>query len=426
MKRAKTNSFILELPISVTPKDEHTLLARFEAGRKLYNAVLGGSLIRQKRMREPKAWQAARAIPIPAGKEGKAVHQERSLTFHAVCDEYRFTSADLSSFDTHCKNSANYDDRLGAHETQKIAERAFFAAEQYGYGKRGRPRFKGKSRPLHSIGSKTNAAGIRWKAATGHVEWHNLTLPAIIAPEGKDAWQTEALARNTKYCRALWRNLNGKRRWYVHLIQEGTSPRRHAGVAHGTVGLDIGPSTVAIMSNATGELVQFCPSIKQPWKTIRTLQRKLDRSRRATNPVCYNTDGTWKKRKRQTVFSKKYGKTLTLIAEAERKLTAERKRSHGELANTIISHGNIIKAEKLSYRSFQKNFGRSAKVTAPASFIKTLTRKAESAGGLFVSLDTKGLKLSQYDHITWEYVKKPLSQRWHVLENNGTLVQRDT
>src|SRR5215475_8186215 len=44
--------------------------------------------------------------------------------------------------------------------------------------------------------------------------------------------------------------------------------------------------------------------------------------------------------------------------------------------------------------------------------VSTLKRKAVSAGGEVVELPTK-LRLSQFDHWSGEYVKKPLKQRMH-------------
>lgn len=415
MKRSKTPSFVLELPLVVTPGQERILLARFEAGRRLYNAVLGEALRRQKLMRESRAWQKARSL-----KDKK----ERAATFRKCGREYGFTSESLSSFGSECKNAAGFRDRLGAHETQKIAERAFSAVEQYGFGVRGRPRFKGKNRPLHSLESKTNANGIRWKPGIAAVEWNDLILPARLAPEGTDPWREEALSRPTKFCRIVWSHLRGRRRWVVQLLQEGLSPAKRT-VGTGIVGLDLGPSTVAVLADQAVGLVPFCPTIRQPWKDVRRLQRALDRSRRATNPECFNQDGTWKKGARQTVFSGRYRGLKTRIAEAERKLAAERKRSHGELANTILSHGRIVQTETLSYKAFQRCFGRSVKVKAPGMFIQQLRRKAESAGGEFRELDTRNLKLSQYDHATGTFAKKPLSQRWHVLGDGPRIVQRD-
>ena len=62
MQRATTQSFILELPLSVSLGAEHTMLVRLESARRLYNAVLGEALRRLSLMRESKAWQAARLV----------------------------------------------------------------------------------------------------------------------------------------------------------------------------------------------------------------------------------------------------------------------------------------------------------------------------------------------------------------------------
>jgi len=416
MKRAKKPTFIVELPLAVTLGDERILLARFESARRLYNAVLGEGLRRQKLMRESKRWQAAKELRDK---------DERSKEFKQLCSDYSFTSASLSSFGTNCKNAARWDTLLGAHDTQKISERAFNALEQYGYGKRGRPRFKGKNRPIHSVESKSNVSGIRWQKDCRVIKWNGLVIPAMIAPNYH--WQHEALMQPTKYCRIVWRNMRGKRRWYVQLMQEGMSPREEDyHVAFGkVVGLDVGPSTVAVVSQDTADLVSFCPTVEQPWKKMRRLQRKMDRSRRATNPDCFNPDGTWKKGTRQKVFSSRYKSIRSELSEVERVLASERKRSHGEMSNAILSHGNIIQSERLSYRAFQKRYGRSVKRRAPAMFMNLLKRKAESAGGEFRELDTQKLKLSQYDHLTGSYEKKPLSCRWHSLGDGSGIVQRD-
>jgi len=73
---------------------------------------------------------------------------------------------------------------------------------------------------------------------------------------------------------------------------------KHTTVDGAVVGLDIGPSTIAVVGDHTAALVQFCDTVVQPWKEIRRLHRAMDRSRLATNPQCFNTDGTWKKGKR--------------------------------------------------------------------------------------------------------------------------------
>jgi putative transposase len=56
-------------------------------------------------------------------------------------------------------------------------------------------------------------------------------------------------------------------------------------------------------------------------------------------------------------------------------------------------------------------------------FMSGLRRKAENAGGGLYLFPTQSTKLSQYCHLCEEYVKKPLSQRWHTC--CGIDMQRD-
>lgn len=415
MKRTGTPTFVLTIPLVVRPAEDRTLIGCMEAGRRLYNATLDETLRRHGLLKQSKDWQATRAI-----KDKK----DRATEFKRLSKEAGFTPAAMISFARTCKNEAGWKDRLGSNVTQRIAEQVFLAMQQYAFGKRGRPRFKGAKRPLHSLEATTNAANIIWKSATGCVSFGELTLAALLPSQLQDPYLHQALAGRTKYCRVLWRNVRGKRRWFVQLMQEGKPPAKHAVAEGAIVGLDIGPSTIAVVGDDSASLVQFCETVTQPWKETRRLQRAMDRSKRATNPQCFNPNGTWKRWQKFTP-SKRYTTKRTEYAEVERKLAAERKRAHGELANQILRLGNVIQSETLSYIAFQKNYGKSVKVRAPGMFVEQLRRKAESAGGELVDLHTWSLKMSQYDHTTQIYTKKPLSQRWHVLGDGSGVVQRD-
>ncbi len=415
MKRAGTPTFVLTLPLVVKPGEDRILIGRMEAGRRLYNSTLDEALRRHGLLKQSKVWQYTRTI---------ADKKLRSSEFKRLSKEAGFTPAAIITFARTCKNEAGWKDRLGSNVTQRIAEQVFAAMQQYAFGKRGRPRFKGVNRPLHSLEATTNAVNIIWKPETGCVEFGDLTLPALLPSQTQDPYLRQALTGRTKYCRVLWRNVNGARRWFVQLMQEGVAPVKHEQASDEIVGLDIGPSTIAVVGDNSASLVKFCESVIQPWKATRRLQRAMDRSKRATNPQCFNANGTWKKGQKFTP-SKRYTALRTEVAEVERKLAAERKRAHGELANQILGLGNVIQSETLSYIAFQKNYGKSVKVRAPGMFVEQLRRKAESAGGKMIDLHTWSLKMSQYDHITEVCAKKPLSQRWHVLGDGSGVVQRD-
>lgn len=157
-----------------------------------------------------------------------------------------------------------------------------------------------------------------------------------MPPAGKDPWLEQGLKARTKFARVVWRMVKGKKRWFVQLAQEGIAPRKYETVDGAVVGLDVGPSSVAVYSEQGAGLVPLAPEVEQPWAKARRLQRAMDRSRRATNPQCFNDDGTWKRGTKLAVRSTAYQALRQELAETERVLEARCKRSHGALANRIL------------------------------------------------------------------------------------------
>jgi hypothetical protein len=141
----------------------------------------------------------------------------------------------------------------------------FCAVQQFAFGQRGRPRFKGINRPLHSLEATTNAANIIGKKETGCVVLGDLTLPVLLPSAAQDPYLHQALTSKTKYCRVLWRNVNGERRWFVQLLQTDLAPAKHAVAAGAVVGLDIGPSTIAVVGTT-----QTCAKkpLSQHWHSL--------------------------------------------------------------------------------------------------------------------------------------------------------------
>ena len=414
--RTSSPSFIVDLPLRTTAADERALSVRLEAARHLYNASLDESLRRLDLMRQSRAWQTARVMP-----KGK----ERTDALKAEIARFLFMSASIQKHAESCRDACWIGDHLGSHDTQTTSLRAFKAAQQHAFGKRGRPRFKGRNR-LHSVEGKGDAViRFRWQDGRAVVLWDDLTLPMMLDPRDRDGWQEQALACRTKYVRILRRTVRGRVHWYAQLVQEGLAPRKAWQTSpEGIVGLDLGPSTIAAVSEVSATLAAFCPTVDEPAAAVRRIQRAMDRSRRATNPDCFNLNGTWKRKARVKVRSRHYRKLAGKKAEMERRLAAERKRAQGELANRVLAQGNTVKTENVSYKSFQKNFGKSVKRRAPSLFVSILRRKAVSAGALVLEFSTRTTRLSQFSHDTGEYVKKPLSQRWHKLAD-GSTVQRD-
>lgn len=425
MGRATTPSFIAEFPLRTSERDEAVIEKRLEAARQLYNACLGEALRRLDLMRESRDWQRACALPATLGRdaEGKPIpNLERRALFREIKERFGFTKASVQRFALACRDACWIGHHLASHDNQTVSLRAFLAVEQHMFGKRGRPRFKGKGR-LRSIEGKTNAAVIRFDGS--HVHWRGLALPILRDPRDRDEWQKHALARRTKYCRILRRVIRGRARYHVQLIQDGLPPRRERRtLGSDVVGLDLGPSTIAAVSEQDAVLERFCASLEQPWRRLRRIERAMDRSRRVTNPDNYEADGRVKKGVKRWQRSSRYLKLAAMRRETERRLAAERGRSHGELANRVLAQGVNLNLERVSYRSFQRCFGRSVKVRAPGLFVSKLCRKAVSAGGTIALVNTRATRLSQYCHQATTYRRKTLSERWHIFPD-GSRVQRD-
>jgi putative transposase len=107
-----------------------------------------------------------------------------------------------------------------------------------------------------------------------------------------------------------------------------------------------------------------------------------------------------------------------------RKLAATRKRSHGRLVHKVLALGDTFQLEHLSYRAWQRTFGRSIQVCAPGMFVERLSRLAASAGGTVVDINPWRARLSQMC-LCGRIKKKARAERWHACEQCGASAQRD-
>ncbi len=435
MKKSKTPTFLLELPLAVDAGQAKRLRAHFEAARCLYNALLGEELRRLKRMRTDPTWQAARALPL-------SQKQARAAAFSSLRQEYSFSEYDLHTFaqEANCTWIAEHIDAVTA---QTLATRAYQAVNRLCLGKAKKVRFKSKGRGLNSIEGKRNDTGLRFvlqspeEGNQGWLVWGKDRLPALI--DWHDPVLHHGLRHRIKYARLVRRKASSSNaqgadiqgyRFYVQLVLEGMpyqKPKNMPG--HEIIGLDLGPSTIAIVSRGNeARLIPLCEELKPDAREKRRLVRKLDRQRRANNPQNYDEKGRIKKQGKRPLTwknSKGYLATRRRLAQQERKLASHRKSLHGRLVNEIIRVGNDIRIEKISYIGWQKQFGKSVGMRAPGMLIDHLRRTVARTGGTLQEFATRTTKLSQYCHGCMTYKKKPLSQRWHQCACGIGPIQRD-
>ncbi len=435
--------FIHQLRLKTTKEDERILSILLDIGRFIYNACLGELLKRVKLMRESREYQRALKMPKKIRNEkGLFVENKgRNNLFNKAKKRYGFSEYSLHKHLTKIYSKTWLAKLIDSLTSQSIASRVFRAVQEHVYGKRGRPRFKGENR-LSSIEGKNNASGIRFaggKLICSAKGRKKLVLTPIYDLKDKHGLEAYALSCPIKYVRLVRKKIKGNFVWYVQLVLEGTPYQKEKNkIGKGVVGLDIGPSTIAVVGEKEARLQAFAEGLHDYRREIGKKQRKMSRSLRATNPENFEDDtfeknangrivrkkGKVKKGAKTWIRSQIYKTSSRQAQEFQRKMAETRACKHGQLANEVLSVGKTIKTEKLSYVSFQKNFGRSVSFRAPGLFLVKLRRKAESAGGEVIEFDTRTTALSQTCHCGKKH-KKLLKERRHSCDECGATAQRD-
>ena len=209
----------------------------------------------------------------------------------------------------------------------------------------------------------------------------------------------------------------------------------------------MGPSSIAVVSKNKLIHQELGESVVNIEKTIKKLNRQIDRQRRANNPDNYNDDGTIKRDtktfKKKWVKSKRMQKVESKRRELYGKRSRRLKQSHEMLANKILTKcGTNIVLETMNYQGLakksketeisektgkfkrKKRFGKSISNHAPSKLESILKIKLSYINKELLKLKNKDIKASQYNHFTGEYQKAELKDRWKRLDED-IIVQRD-
>jgi len=406
--RKTTPSFITEIPLSVDSEQEAELLSRFQASRQIYNACLNEALVRMELVRNSDSGALA-SLRASAHKAAKKIPRDekkkRSEAFSEARKAYRYSDFDLQAYASLISNKSKWiTEKLDSATQQKIATRAFKASEKVMFGQAKKVRFKVPTR-FKSVEGKSNKQGLRWR--NDQVLWGDLKLDAII--DSNNQIIQHGLKSPVKYVRILWRELKGRRRWYVQLINEGQPYQKPKNfVTDGLVGLDLNISNIAYVGDDHAGLLPFAEGVPTFEREISAIQGKMQRSQRVSNPDNYHPDfegkrgrktinkkGKVKQGKRQWKKSANYRKFANKKRELERRKAAYSKTQNRKVVNEILRHGKHIKTENVSVKGWQKRYGKAISAKSPGFVQSELARKAESAGGSFTKFSTQKTALSQ-------------------------------
>ena len=412
-------TYVESWPLRMNPRATSVAGTRFEAGRRVYNACLGEAVRRSLTVKADPGWEEARKLP--KGKPGSPEAKARRDAFKALDERHGFSERELMSYASHLR-VAWVRDHVLAQEAQVLGRRAFGAVRSWHLGLRGKPRFRPVSRPLRSLECKDlfgfvqpvmdggQLVGVRWgkdlvlgvAQPRSEAEAHELARLSCLLASG------ELLS-----CRIVRTRIGSRWTYRVQFVVDGSSPLRHP-VREGKVSLDMGPSWVDVVpQDAPAFTAKLADGVERNRRELRTVSRKLDRQHRAGSPSCFDERGRhkpggcdWKER------SKNAARTKDRLADAHRRLAAQRLCAHRHLANHILAIGTSVRLEDLDYRSWQKNFPHSVRDRAPGLFVRELCRKAGSAGASAYGFSPFTTALSQRC-VCGKKANKPLSERTH-------------
>ena len=467
-----TEVFVLELPLQIEKYQADLLNKRYEQLLQLYNYVQGKLLRQYRYFEQMKEYQARKTI-----KEKRDFFRSHPFQitetlkgnktlFTVSFEEYsikgfveklaqkpvgsNMTYADLG-FTTYIL------DHLGASIWAAWDKKLYdFKAKRISFKKYGELDSFSSRRKV--VGGKVYFSGLELRFDTMELaikmngkQGNNakfITLKMLHNPKHADyeMWALKGGVDSVKVVKVVRRLVRSQYKYYVQLTIEGEKPQKGRTLGKGNVGIDLGPTTIAVSGDniiSIDKLASKCDNIQEE---ITQLSRKIDRSRRANNPQNFNEDGTIKRGiKLAWNDSKRYKELRRELAELRRKQAAIRKLQHIERANALLKEGdtfivenNPVNAwvrraketkinEKTGKYKSKRGSGRSVGNHAPAMFVDILENKVKSLGGRFERVTTQNAA-SQYDFTTDSFKtgdeKHKLNERAITL-SNGDTHQRD-
>ena len=420
MGKSTTPSFTVNLPLALMGNQYKELAHKFYSAEKIYNKAV-------KYYKK----QIRKMFMDPEYKNAKG--KDRT----DLIKKYKLTTYDIMCF---CSGETNkkYKKLLDSTNTQDLMKRVAKSIEKYLYDN-GRNIHYIRYNTLYSIGTANTVSKTTYDVETNTVRFVNMKLK-VRNKSLNNPYIKEALTHKIKFIRIIRLPFNTGYRYYVQLILEGYPPNYKVTNNKGDVGIDIGTSTVAVSSKKACLLKELSPLNQKYVKQIADINKKMENSRRISNPDNYNPDGTIKKGKHTWKYSNNYKKLKRKYQTLNRKRAAYIKQFNETIANEILDMGNTVYIEDMNFKGLQrrakkteknknnrfkrkKRFGKTLQSRAPAQLVSIIDRKLHYLGLEIHKVDTKSFKASQYNHIDNTYKKKTLGQRETIIGQDK--IQRD-
>ena len=460
--RAQTPSFVVSVKLLLPESVQNHLEKSFRIANSAYNEALGFGLRKFEAMKQNPTYQelleSRRVLLSKSEKEQeikafKAKMKKLNRALAEMRKAYCLTEFGLSNYlSQQRRKPGSIYEHLNSGELQVVAGQVIKTLEKVIFYqiKPHKVRFRSKYDSDMSFCNRVNSTGTRLvesdKAGIAYrLHIHKASTFVDIPVKAFNHYQQMSILRSEriKYVQIIRKTIRGKKIYYLQIVCEGYPPAK-VRKGNGVVGIDPGISTVAYAAPKQVAIVDLVPhNITRKEKRLKSLDRRIERSRRVNNPACYNEDGTVKKGCRFKRLSNRAYRLLNRRRKAYRSLSEERNKLQGQLITQLVSQASVIKIEELNINGLQKRakdtrinpktnrpfskkrFGKSIFRAAPSAFREALKTRATQLGIEVIMISPKDVKPSQYNHITNTFEKKPLSTRIFDLSPEWTGLQRD-
>lgn len=414
--------FIVSMPLYTSDHAISILNKRFNLARLIYNSFLGECEKRRKNYIANKNYLEANSLykkyKSDDTKEKSSLLKSASELYNLARKESKFylrSSAKnemINSLEVYASNiiqNSYLGKHIDSHCRNQLMKTAFTASEKVIIGKKTynkktktyqppRVFFKRKKDNILSLEGKNCDSPLRLDDKGENVIWSGLILPIINSKDDPKYQHAKNLI--ITYIRLKRKMIGNEWLYFCDIVCKGKPLLNHS-LGHGTVGVDIGPSVVAYVSDSEIELRNFSDKLSntKAYESLvseeRILQRKLDRQRRNNNPENYNPDGTIKKNSKIWKESKRQKLVQYDLNDTRRRVAETRKHFMLELIWKIRSQADIAKIDKDSYKGWQKQYGKSVGKNAPGMFARLLKEVFEKTNGKYYEINTISSKSSQ-------------------------------
>lgn len=450
----------VQLKLDTSKYDEAIIQKRFYMISHVHNVVVKHARKLLNKFEADREYQVYRSEYAELLKKPRLSKEDRlrKKELSRLMTDIRF-SLGLSEYAFHSYakvTGAQFKKHLSSFQIQKEATRVWNSVRKYLFDNGKSVHFK-KYRDFDTIGGKSNTNGVKFSKDTLSIKWNGLNIACKLPRREQDqAYILSSLEGKISYCEIKRLMFPNGWHYYVIIYFQSEAPTRlEPKPDRGTMGIDIGVSSVAAVSKDMVMLKELAPKCREYNLKIQKMLRAMDESKRKTNPDKYNEDGTINKHaKGKWVYSNNYYRKRNKLKSLYRQKSEYIRQTHARICNQLILNSKNFIIEKMSFQGLQKRasktersdkvsrivqkdgsvkevrkykrkkrFGKTLNDRAPALFVTTLERKAKQYNGFVVQINTSAYKASQYNHVDDTYIKVPLSTREKQI--GGEYVQRD-